>query len=109
MAMLGQLDADPVCTESVHQVGQRRRSRVRPAGGQRSADMTFTTTGQDVPVSTRRVGERIEIEAQFAFLAAGQMGRGQLPRQSSITFRAASQHQQMRARRIRVVGPGAGP
>src|ERR1700757_599020 len=71
--------------------------------------MAFTATGQDMPVPTRRVGERIDIEAQFAFLAAGQMGRGQLPRQSSIAFRAASQHQQMRARRIRLVGTGAGP
>ncbi len=109
MAVPGQLDTDLLLPEPVHQVGQRRRGRIRPAGGQRGADMTFATTGQDVPVPARRVGERIDVEAQFAFLAAGQVGRGQLPRQSSIAFRAASQHQQMRARRVRVVGPGAGP
>ena len=79
MAVMGQLDTDPAPPEPVHQVGQRRRGRIGPAGGQCRADMTFTATSQDVPVPARRVGERIEVELQLAFFAAGQMRRGQLP------------------------------
>ena len=105
---MGQLDTDPVRAEPVHQIGQRRRGGLRSTGGQRGADVAFATTGQDVPVPARRVGERIEVEAQLAFLTAGKMRRGQLPRQSAIAFRPARQHQQMRAGRIRIVGPGAG-
>ncbi len=58
---------------------------------------------------TRRLGQRIEVVAQLALLAAGQMRRGQLPRQPSVAFRAAGQHQQMRAGRIRVLGAGKIP
>ena len=106
---MGQLDTHPVGAEPVHQIGQRRRGRIRSAGGQRTADMTFPATGQDVPVPARRVGERIEVETRLAFLAAGKMRRGQLARQPPIAFRTASQHQQMWARRIGVIGPGTGP
>jgi hypothetical protein len=73
------------------------------------ANMTFTATGQNMPMPARRVGERIEVEAWLAFFAASQMRRGQLPRQPSIAFRTAGQHQQMRARGIRLVSPGTGP
>ena len=64
MAVMGQLDADPVAPEPVHQIGQRRCGRLRPAGGQRLADMAFAATGQDVPVPARRLGERVEVVAQ---------------------------------------------
>ncbi len=107
--MVGQLDADPVGAEPVHQIGQRRRSRVRSAGIQRTTDMAFAATGEDVPVPARGVGERVEVETWLAFLAAGQMRRGQLPRQPPVAFRAASQHQQMRAGRIGIVRPGPRP
>ena len=53
-----------------------------------------------------RFGQRVEVEAQLALLAAGQMRRGQLPRQPPVAFRAAGQHQQMRAGRIRLLGAG---
>ena len=108
MAVVGQFYADPPLPEPVHQVGQRRRGGIRPAGSQRRADMAFPATGQDVPLAARRIGERVEVETRLAFLAAGQMRRGQLPRQPPIAFRPSSQHQQVRARRIRIVGPGAG-
>ena len=53
-----------------------------------------------------RLGQRVEVEVRLALLAAGQMRRGQLPRQPSVTFRAAGQHQQVRAGRIRLLGAG---
>ena len=106
---MGQLDADPVGAEPVHQIGQRRRGRIRPAVGKRLADMAFAAAGQDVPVPARRLGQRVEVVARLALLAAGQMRRGQLPRQPSVTLRPAGQHQQVRARRIglaRCAAPG---
>ena len=107
--MVGQLDADPPRSRTGP---PDRPTPPRPHPARRwpaQTDMTFAATGQDVPVPARRVGERVEVETRLAFLAAGQMRRGQLPRQPAIAFRAASQHQQMRAGRIGIVGPGAGP
>ena len=78
MAVMGQLDADPVAPEPVHQVGQRRGGRIRPAGGQRLAHMAFTAPGQDVPMPARRLGEGVEVVARACPFPAGQMRRRQL-------------------------------
>ena len=59
-----------------------------------------------------RLGKRIEVVARLALLATGQVRRGQLSRQPPIAFRAAGQHQQVRAGRVRLLGAGgdlAGP
>ena len=109
LTMMGQLDADPSSAEPVHQIGQRPFRRVRTAIGKRLAHMAFTAAGQDVPVPARGLGQRVEVVARLALLAAGQMRRGQLPRQPSVTFRTAGQHQQVRAGRIRRLGAGTDP
>ena len=59
-----------------------------------------------MPVPARGLGQRVEVEARLALLAAGQMRGGQLTRQPPITFRTAGQHQQMRTGRIRLLGAG---
>ncbi len=107
MAVVGELDADPVAAEPVDQVGQRRRGRIRAAVGKRLADMAFTASGQDVPVPACRLGQRVVVVARVALLATGQMGRRQLTRQPAISLRPAGQHQQMRSRRIGLLGAGA--
>ncbi len=104
MAVVGEFDADPLAAEPVHQVGQRRRGRVRPASGKGLAHMAFAAAGQDVPVSARRLGERVKVVARLALFTTGQMRRGQLPGQPSISLRAAGQHQQVRPRRIGLLG-----
>ncbi len=109
VAMMGQLDADPLSAEPVHQVGQRPLRRVRAAVGKRLAHTALATSGQDVPVPTGGLGQRVDVVARLALLAAGQVRRGQLPRQPSVTFRAAGQHQQVRAGWIRLLGAGARP
>ena len=109
MTMMGQLDADPAGAEPVHQIGQRPLRRVRTAAGKRLAHTAFAASRQDVPVPARRLGQRVEVEARLALLAAGQMRRGQLPRQPSVAFRAAGQHQQVRAGRVRLLGAGTRP
>ena len=107
MAVVGEFDADPVAAEPVHQVGQRRRCRIGPAGGKGLAHMAFTTAGEDMPVPAARLGQRVKVVARLALLAAGQMRRGQLPGQPPIAFRAAGQHQQVRPRRIGLLGARA--
>ena len=107
MPMVGELDADPVAAEPVHQVGQRLGGRLRAAVGKRLADMAFAAPGQDVPVPACRLGQRVVVVAQLALLAACQMRRRQLSRQPAISFRPAGQHQQMRSWRIGVLGPVA--
>ena len=52
------------------------------------------------------LGQYVDVVARLALLPAGQVRRGQLPRQPSVTFRAAGQHQQVRAGRIRLLGAG---
>ena len=104
MAVMGQLDADPVGAEPVHQVGQRPAGGFRAAGVQGLAHMAFATTGQDVPVPARRLGQRVIVIAQLAFLAACQMRGRQLSRQPSIALRPAGQHQQVRSGRIGILG-----
>lgn len=108
LAVPGQLDADPRRAEPVHQIGQRPRRRVRPAVGKRLAHMAFAATGQDVPVPAGGLGQRVEIVAGLALLAAGQMRRGQLPRQPPVPLGAAGQHQQVRAGRVGRLGARAG-
>ena len=54
----------------------------------------------------RGLGQRVEVEARLALLAAGQVRGGQLTRQPPIAFRTAGQHQQMRTWRIRLLGAG---
>ena len=71
MAVTGQLDADPVAPEPIHQIGQRLFSSLRTAVGKCLADMTFAAPGQDMPVSTGSLGERVEVVAQDALFAAG--------------------------------------
>ena len=63
MAVVGQLDADPVGAEPVHQIGQRPFRRVRTAVGKRLAYMAFAASGQDVPVPARGLGQRIEVDS----------------------------------------------
>ena len=109
LAVMGQLDADPACAEPVHQIGQRPPRRIRTTLGKRLAHMAFAASGQDVPVPAGRLGQRIEVVARLALLAAGQVRGGQLPRQAPVAFRAAGQHQQMRAGRVRLLGAGARP
>ena len=109
LTVMGQLDADPAGAEPVHQIGQRPLRRVRTAIGKRLAHMAFAAPGQDVPVPAGGLGQRVEVVARLALLAAGQVRRGQLPRQPSVAFRAAGQHQQVRAGRIRLLGAGARP
>ena len=106
MAVVGQLDADPVAAEPVHQVGQRLARRLRAAVGKRLAHMAFAAAGQDVPVPAGRLGQRVEVVARLALLAAGQMRRRQLPRQPAIPFRPAGQHQQVRSGRVGLLGAG---
>ena len=86
--MVGQLDADPVAAEPVHQIGQRLGGRLRAAVGKRLADMAFAASGQDVPVPACGLGQRVVVVAQLALLAAGQMRRRQLSRQPAISLRA---------------------
>ncbi|CNI03983.1 Uncharacterised protein [Mycobacterium tuberculosis] len=57
-------------------------------------------------MSAGRLGQRVEVVAGLTLFAAGQMRGGQLPRQPTVAFRAAGQHQQMRAWRIRLLGAG---
>ena len=52
------------------------------------------------------LGERVEVVARLAFLAAGQVRFGQLAGQPSVAFRPAGQHQQVRSGRIGVLGAG---
>lgn len=106
VTMMGQLDADPAGGEPVHQIGQRPLRRVRATLGKRSAHMAFAAAGQDVPVPAGGLGQRVEVVARLTLFATGQMRRGQLPRQPPVAFRAAGQHQQMRAGRIRPLGAG---
>ena len=108
MTVMGQLDADPGGTEPVHQIGQCPLRRVRATVGKCLTHTAFAASGQDVPVTTGRLGQRFVVVARLALLAAGQVRRGQLPRQPSVALRAAGQHQQMRAGRIRLLGAGAG-
>ena len=109
VAMMGQLDADPLSAEPVHQVGQRPLRRVRTTIGKRLVHNAFATSGQDVPMPTRGLGQRVDVVARLALLAPGQVRRGQLPRQPSVAFRSAGQHQQVRAGRIGLLGAGNPP
>src|ERR1700755_1149975 len=68
MAVPAQLDADPFSAEPVHQVRERLLCSFRPSGRERLADMTFATAGQDVPVATRRLGQRVVVIAQDTLL-----------------------------------------
>ena len=52
----------------------------------------------------RRLGQRVDVVAQHALLPTGQVRVRQLPRQSPIPLRTPGKHQQMRPRRIRLVG-----
>ena len=66
--------------------------------------MAFAATGQDVPVPARRFGQRVIVIVQLAFLTASQMRGRQLSRQPPITLRPAGQHQQVRSRRVGILG-----
>ncbi len=66
MPVVGELDADPVAPEPVHQIGKRLVRRFRAAVGKRLADMAFAASGQDVPVPAGRLGQRVEVVAQLA-------------------------------------------
>ena len=74
--------------EPVHQIGQRPPRRIRTAIGKRLAHMAFAASGQDVPVPAGRLGQRVEVVARLALLAAGQVRGRQLPRQPPVAFRA---------------------
>ena len=101
---MGQLDADPVGAEPVHQVGQRLAGGFRAAGGKCLAHMAFAAAGQDVPVPACGLGQRVIVIAQLALLTPGQMRSRQLSRQPSIALRPAGQHQQVRSWRIGILG-----
>ena len=62
--------------------------------------MTFTTSGENVPVSAGGFGESVVVIAGLALLAAGQMRGSQLAGQPSVALRSAGQDQQVRAGRI---------
>ena len=104
MAVMGQLDADPVAPEPVHQIGQRLFGSLGAAVGKCLANMAFAAPGQDVPVPTGSLGERIEVVAQDALFAAGQMCRSQLARQPSISLGTPGKHQQVRSPGIGLLG-----
>ena len=104
MPVVGELDADPVAAEPVHQIGQRLLRGLRAAVGKRLADMAFAASGQDVPVPAGRLGQRVVVVAQDALFAAGQMRRRQLARQPSIPLGTAGKHQQVRPARIGLLG-----
>ena len=106
MAVMGQLDTDPVGAEAVHQVGQRLGGGTRPAGRQRLAHMPFTAAGQNVPVPAGGLGQGVVVIARAALLPTGQMRGGQLTGQPPVAFRSAGQNEQMRARRIGHSGAG---
>ncbi|BCI90891.1 hypothetical protein NIIDMKKI_60970 [Mycobacterium kansasii] len=106
VTMVGQLDADSVRTEPIHQIGQRPLRRVRAAFGERLAHMAFPASRQDVPVPAGGLGQCVEVVPRLAFLTAGQMGCRQLPGQPPVTLGAAGQDQQVRAGRVRLLGAG---
>ena len=104
MAVMGQLDADPVARRTGPPDRPAPFRGLRTAVGKCLADMAFAAAGQDVPVSTGRLGQRVEVVAQVALLAAGQMRRRQLARQPSIPLGTAGKHQQVRPPRIGLLG-----
>lgn len=104
MAVVRQLDADPILPEPVHQIGKCRRRRFRAAFRQCLPDMAFATPGEDVPVPACGLGQRVEVVAGFALLPAGQMRLGDLARQPAVALRPTGQHQQVRPGRIRILG-----
>ena len=104
MPVVGELDADPVAAEPVHQIGKRLGRRIRPALGKRLADMAFAASGQNVPVPAGGLGQRVVVVVQLAFLTARQMRLRELARQPPVSLRAAGEHQQMRSRRVGVLG-----
>ena len=71
LTMMGQLDADPAGGEPVHQIGQRPFRRFQTPIAKRLSDGPFAASGEDVPVPTRSLSQRIEVVAQLALLAAG--------------------------------------
>ena len=77
-----------------------------PPVDKRLAHMALAASGEDVPVPTRGLGQRVEVVARLALLAAGQVRRGELPRQPPVPLRPARQHQQVRARRVGILGAG---
>ncbi len=109
VAVVGEFDADPVGTEPVHQIGQRPLGRVRAAAGECLLDMPFSASGEDVPMPSGGLGQRVEVIARLALLTTGQVRRRDLTRQSPVALRSTSQHQQMRAGRVRQFGAGHVP
>ena len=105
--MVGELDTDPIASEPVHQIRQRHLGGFRTAFGKRLAHMAFATPGQNLPVSTGSLGERVEVVLGLTLLAAGQVRGGKLTREPAVTLRTAGQHQQMRAGRVWHVSAGA--
>ena len=80
VAVMGELDTDPVGAEPVHQIGQRRRRGLRSTLRKGLPHMAFAASGENVPVPTRGLGQRVEVVPRLALLAAGQVRRRQLTR-----------------------------
>ena len=68
--------------------------------------MAFATSGENMPVPARGLGERVVVVARLALLPARQMRLGQLARQPSIALRPARQDQQVWPRRVGHLGAG---
>lgn len=103
---MGELDAHPVGPEPVHQIGERGFGGSRPASRQGLPHMPLAASGQDVPMPTGGLGQRVEVIARLALLPACEVGRGELPRQSPVPLRPACQDQQVRPWRIGNLGAG---
>ncbi len=102
--MVGELDADPVAAEPVNQIGERLLRRCRATAGKCLADMAFAAAGQNVPVSTCGLCQRVVVVAQDTFFTACKVRRRQLARQPSIPFGTAGKHQQVRPTRVGLLG-----
>ena len=104
MAVVGELDADPVRGRTGRPDRPAPFRGSGPPVGKRLADMAFATSGQDVPVPAGRLGERVVVVAQDC----PSRRRPDVPRPAGATavdtLGSTGQHQQMRPRRIGFLG-----
>ena len=97
MPVVGQLDGHGVVAEQCGEAVQRTRCRFLATVGQRLANQTLATAGEDVPVAAPLLGQLLEVVERSTFLVAAQLRLGDRPGQPVVSLDAAGEHEQVAA------------
>ena len=105
IAVVDELDSDPVRAEQVDEGEQRPLRALRPLPFEGAADAALAAAGEDRPMPLGAVRQRLDLVERPPLLAPAQLRFGDRGGEAVVALLATGQHEQVLAERIREPPP----